>query len=111
MHILSRVLTVYSWMLAVGLIYGIMRLARFYEQKYAELYKDASEQRTFYQLLWLPMLFFVLAAARYAYTGELAGDLPGDLALLIGGIILALLAYRLYRMMTAGNSSNAGGRR
>ncbi len=108
MSTLPRVLTVYVWILAAGLVYGLMRLARFYEQKYAELYKDTSAQRTFHTFLWFPMLLFLIAAGRYAYLGELAGDPLGDLALLGGGVVLALLAYRLYRMMTGGSSTGGG---
>ena len=90
-------------MLVAVLIYFLIRIARFYESKYAELYRDSPRQRTYYQLFLIPILLFVVAAGRYAFLGEFCGDPIGDLALLVGGIILVVLGYRLQELMTGGH--------
>jgi hypothetical protein len=97
-----RILTLYSWVLVGSLIYLLTLIARFYEKKYAELYRDASRQRTFYQLFLAPLLLFLAAAGSYALINDLAGNTWGDLGLFVGGILLALLSHRLQHLMTGG---------
>jgi hypothetical protein len=100
MSTLPGVLTLYSWIL-LGALTGILILiARFYQTKYAELYKDTPQHRTYYALLVIPLLLFIFAAGRYAWRGDLCGDIPGDLALSAGGIVLFASSYHLYRLMT-----------
>jgi hypothetical protein len=95
-------LTLYSWVL-VGCVIGFLLLiARFYEIKYAELYEDAARKRTYYQLYPIPVVMLLVAAVRYTVLGELAGDLRGDLAFLVGGIVLAFLGFHLQNLMTGG---------
>ena len=69
------VLSLYPWVLVGGLIYILIHIARFYEKKYAELYRDAPRQRTYYVLFLAPLVLFLFAAGRYALHGDLAGDL------------------------------------
>jgi hypothetical protein len=44
----------------------------------------------------------VAAGARYALYDDLVGDLAGDLAFLVGGVLLTVLGYRLLQLMTGG---------
>ena len=102
MTILFSILTLFPWVLAAGLIHLLIQVARFYQKKYAELYKDSPRQRTHYMLFLVPLVLFLFAAGRYAFLEDFVGDWVGDAALCIGGIMLAALAYRLQRLMTGG---------
>ena len=103
MSLLFSILTLYSWVLGVGLILFLLYIARFYEKKYAELYKDIPRRRLYYQFFIIPLVLFIIAAGRYAiFVPDLAGDLWGDLAFFVGGVILAVLGYHLQNMMTGG---------
>ena len=93
------VLNLYSWVLAGALIYILYQIARFYQAKYAELYKDKPRQRTFAEVLVLPIALFFLAATRYALLDARIGDLLSDLAFLLGGLTLAATSYYLYRLL------------
>ena len=102
MPALYSILSIFPWILAAGLIYLLVHIARFYERKYAELYQNTDGQRTYYQLFWFPLGLFVVVAARYAFLDDFAGDIVGDLALCVGGVLLGVLVYRLQRLMTGG---------
>jgi hypothetical protein len=102
MTILFGILTLFPWVLAAGVIYLLIQVARFYQKKYAELYKDSPHQRTYYLLFLVPLVLFLVAAMRYAFREDFVGDWVGDTALCIGGIMLAALAYRLQQLMTGG---------
>ncbi|MBN1934448.1 MAG: hypothetical protein JW934_07270 [Anaerolineae bacterium] len=105
MTILSGILTLYAWILGAAVVLFMFYIARFYERKYAELYKDASSNRTHYRLFLIPILLFILSALRYAlFLGDLAGDFGGDLSFFIGGVVLTILGYRLQLKMTGGQS-------
>jgi predicted exporter len=101
MSILSGALTLYSWIVVAALIYLLIRIARLYTKKYTEIH-TGSKYRTYSALFWAPLLLFLFAAARYAWRSDIAGDVPSDLALLIGGAVLAVSAYHLYRLLTRG---------
>jgi hypothetical protein len=102
------VLTLYPWVLGAGLILFLLCIARFYEIKYAELYRNASRRRTHYPFFWVPLILFLAAAASDAFLAhDLVGSVsvetvPGDLAFFIGGLTLAGLGYHMYCMMTRG---------
>jgi len=102
MTILISILTLYSWIVVAGLILILVLIARFYQKKYAELYDTASGQKTFSALFGIPLVLFVISAGRYVLVCDFVGDLIGDLALFVGGVTLAALAYRLQRLMTGG---------
>ena len=103
MSILSSILTLYSWVLGAGLVLFLLHIARFYEKKYVELYRDAPRRRTYYQLFWIPLILFLLAAGRYAYfCHDWAADLISDVAFAFGGVVLATLACYVHNMMTGG---------
>ena len=102
MSILFSILTLYPWVLVAGLIYVLIQIARFYQRKYAELYKNSPGQQTYHPLFLVPLLLFLFAAGRYMFLEDFVGDLIGDVAFLVGGIILAVLGYRLQRLMTGG---------
>lgn len=93
------VLNLYSWALAGALIYVLYQIARFYQEKYAELYADQPRQRTYAVLFFIPLVLFPLAAGRYALLGTQIGDLMSDLAFLLSGIVLAATSYYLYRLL------------
>jgi hypothetical protein len=102
MSTVLSVLNLYSWALVGALIYLLYRIARFYQAKYAELYKDKPPQRTYAVLLFIPLVLFPLAAGRYALLDAKIGDLLSDLAFLFGGITLAAISYYLYRLLMGG---------
>jgi hypothetical protein len=101
MVIFVSILTLCSWVLVAGLIYFLIRIARFYQKKYRELY-DAPGQRTYHPFFWIPLFLFVLAAGRYAFLDDLAGDAGGDVAFFVGGVVLTALSLRLQQLMTGG---------
>jgi hypothetical protein len=95
MTVVSNVLAFYNWgVVAVLLIFQLL-IARFYEKK--------SGQRSYYPFFLIPVLLFLIAAARYAFwVGDLAGDVWGDSLLFVGGGILATLSALLFRLMMGG---------
>lgn len=102
-QILSSALIVYSWIVAAALISFLFLIGRFYELRFG--------QKSYYQLLLLPLFFFVFAGAWDAfasndYTGDPALDFVGsfwpDLLLFLGGLSLILLCYSLFRVMMGG---------
>ena len=100
MATLPSVLTLYSWIAVGVMIWVLIQIARFYQVKHAELYQDTPKHRTYYALFIIPLLLFGFAAGRYAWRGDLAGDLLGDLAFAAGGAVLSVSSYYLYRLMT-----------
>jgi hypothetical protein len=116
MSLLHGVLTLYCWIGIGATIVLLIQIARFYRKKWIELHAgvtstqthvrtrgrptDKPQHRTFHGLFVVPLVLFVFAAGRYAWSGDLAGDIPGDLALLTGGVVLALSSYYLYQLMT-----------
>lgn len=103
MSVLFSALILYCWILGSGLVLFMFFIARFYEKKYAELYKNSSSNQTYCQLFLLSLALFLIAAVRYAlFVGDLAGDIGGDLALFAGGVLLTVLGYHLQRKMTGG---------
>jgi len=103
MHILFSILTLCPWVLVACLIFFLIRIARFYQKKYAELYDDSPRQRTYYQIFLIPLLLFLIAAGRYVFLDDFVGTTEGDLAFFVGGIVLAALSYRLQQLMTGGH--------
>jgi hypothetical protein len=118
MSILPSALTLYSWIGVGALIYLLIRIARFYQQKYTELRaelraelrvegKDPTDppKPRMYSALFLAPLYcalalFLFSAGRYAWHGDLAGDIPSDLALAAGGAVLVVSSYHFYRLLT-----------
>lgn len=102
MTVVFSVLNLYSWALVGALIYFLYQIARFYQVKYAQLYRGKPRQRTYTALFLVPLVLFPLAAGRYVLAEDSVGDPVADLAFLAGGIILAAVSYRLYRLMMGG---------
>ena len=101
--ILLSILTFCPWVLIAALVLLLILIARFYEIKYAELYKNTPGQQTYYSFFAIPLVLFLLAAGRYMPSRDFAGNLLADIALFGGGILLAALAYRLQHLMTGGS--------
>lgn len=100
---LSGILILYYWIAAAILILFLCLIGRFYERRYG--------QRSYYQLMMVPLGLFVIAAIWDAflaneYTGnpilDFVGALGPDLLLLVGGTILIVLCYSLFRTMMGG---------
>jgi hypothetical protein len=100
---LSAILVAYCWIAAAVLILFLFLIGRFYERRFG--------QRSYYQLLLLPLGLFVVAALWDAtlanrYTGDPLLDFVGapgpDLIWLLGGTILIVLCYSLFRTMMGG---------
>ena len=93
-------LIVYIWVVAALLILFLFLIGRFYEIRFG--------QKSYYQLFLIPLGLLIIGAiwdAFFAnsYTGDplldFAGGLWPDLFFLIGGIVLTVLCYTLYRTM------------
>lgn len=102
-NILSSILVLYYWIAAAILILFLFLIGRFYERRFG--------QRSYHQLMLLPLGFFLVAAVWDAflanrYTGnpllDFVGALGPDLLWLLGGLILILLCYSLFRTMMGG---------
>jgi len=102
-EILSSVLIVYSWTIAAALVFFLFLIGRFYELRFGE--------KSYYQILLLPLSFFVVAAVwdvfvSNEYTGDPGLDFVGgfwpDLLFFLGGLGLIVLCYSLFRLMMGG---------
>jgi membrane protease YdiL (CAAX protease family) len=103
MQILSSMLVLYSWVVVAILILFLFLIGRFYEIKF--------RQRSYYQLLLVPLGLFLAAAIWDMFlsksrTGnpllDFVGEPGPELLLLIGGVTLIGLCYSLYRTMMGG---------
>lgn len=102
-ELLSSALILYSWTVAAVLVFFLLLIGRFYELRFG--------QKSYYQLLLIPLSFFVLAAVwdvffSNDYTGDPGLDFVGafwsDLLLFLGGLGLIVLCYSLFRLMMGG---------
>ena len=102
-HTLGSILIVYSWTVAAILVFFLFLVARFYELRFG--------QRSYYQLLLIPLCLFIAAAIWDAffvndYTGDPLLDFVGatgpDVLLFVGGLCLLILCYSLFRTMMGG---------
>jgi hypothetical protein len=92
MEILHLVVTVYIWLAVSALILVLHRISRFYQ--------ITSGRRSYYELFWVPLLLIAAGGLRYASVGDIAGDLAGDMLMLIGGLSLMGLCAYLLKLMT-----------
>lgn len=93
---LTRFLILYTWA-GVGLLILILyRIARFYQM--------SANERSHYRWFIAPLALLTLAALRYMWIADFAGDPLGDSLLMLGGGSLFLLSYNLFRLMTGGRS-------
>lgn len=99
-NLLGSVLVLYSWVVAAILIFFLLLIGRFYEIRF--------HQKSYYQLLLLPMAFFLLAVVGDAFlinqdSGNPLLDFVGapwpDFLLFVGGLVLAVFCASLFRMM------------
>ncbi len=88
---LNQFLSLYLWFLLAGLLFFLLLIAR--------LYGKFSGEQTYFRSFLLPVVFFGVAAVRYAGIDQVAGDVWGDVSSAIGGIILIVLCINLYRLM------------
>ncbi len=89
-----QTLTILTWFAAAILLVILLLIARFYE--------NVSGERTYFWLFGAPIILWGMASARYAFLGQVGGDLLGDALWLLGGLLLAGLCIYLYNLMTAG---------
>ena len=99
-NLLGSALVLYPWVVAAGLIFFLLLIGRFYEIRF--------HQRSHYQVMLVPIIFFVLAAVGDAFLindtrGDPLLDFVGetwpDLLWLVGGLVLAVFCASLLRMM------------
>ncbi len=88
---LHQFLLLYLWFPLVAFLIFLLLIARFYEK--------FSGERTFYQLLVIPMVLFGVACVRYASIGSMVGDTLADVMLGISGAVLLLITGWLYWLM------------
>lgn len=103
MQIPSSLLIILCWIMAAILISFLFLIGRFYEIRFG--------QRSYFQLMLIPLLLFIAAAiwdAVFAnsYTGDPLLDFVGaffpDLLFFLGGAGLIVLCYYLFRTMMGG---------
>ena len=103
MHIPSSLLVVFGWIIAAVLVLFLFLIGRFYEVRFG--------QKSYFQLMLIPLVLFVVAGVWDAffansYTGDPLLDFVGaifpDLLLFVGGVVLIVLCYYLYRTMMGG---------
>jgi hypothetical protein len=103
MHIPGTLLIVFCWLVAAILIFFLFLIGRFYEIRFG--------QRSYFQLILITLVLFVAAAVWDAvfgnsYTGDPLLDFVGalfpDLLFFVGGAILIVLCYYLFRTMMGG---------
>lgn len=93
--IINSVLTLYNWIVVAILILFLFLIGRFYEIKFG--------QRSHYQLMLLPPVLFLVAAALYVVASDdIVGEPVPDYLFLLGGLILIWLCYSLYKTMMGG---------
>ncbi len=97
MNLVSSLLTLYIWGVACILLFFLFAIARFYQRK--------SGRRSFYSSFLLPIVFFAIAAVRYAVLpSEIVGDLWGDAFRFAGALILGGFGIFLLNLMIGGRS-------
>ena len=102
MHILSSLLIVFCWIIAAAVIFSLFLIGRFYEVRFG--------QKSYFQLMLIPLLLFVTAGVWGAVstnnTGDplldFAGAFVPNLLLFVGGVILIALCLNLCRKMMGG---------
>jgi hypothetical protein len=103
MHIVGSLVVVFSWIIAAILVFFLFLVGRFYEIRFG--------QKSYYQLMLIPLALFVIAAIWDAfftndYTGDPLLDFVGaffpDLLFFLGGLVLIILCYYLFRIMMGG---------
>lgn len=99
-NLLASVLVLYCWVVAAILIFFLLLIGRFYEIRF--------HQRSYYQLMLVPIVLFMLAAIGDAFLInddwgnpllDFVGEAWPDLLLLGGGLVLVVFCYSLIRMM------------
>ena len=103
MHIPGSLLVVFSWIVAAVLIFFLFLIGRFYEVRFG--------QKSYFQFMLIPLVMFVTAGiwdgvfANY-HSGNPLLDFVGaffpDILFFLGGVILVVLCYNLYRKMMGG---------
>lgn len=88
---LNQFLLLYTWFPLVILLVFLSLIARFYER--------FSGARTYFQLFALPVVLFGMAFVRYASLDTLIGDSFADATMGIGGVLLVVLCWRVFRLM------------
>jgi hypothetical protein len=97
-YTINSILLLFSWIVAAILVSFLLLIGRFYEIKF--------EQKSYFLLLLIPVGAFLAAAAWYVVGARESHDFLGvlgpDLLLLVGGAVLIVVGYLLYRTMMGG---------
>ena len=89
---INQFLLLASWFAFAGLNFILALIARFYEK--------LSGKKTYYPFYAIPVFTAALSIARYVSIGRWGDDWLGDGLAGLGGLILLVLCYQLYRNMT-----------
>ncbi len=93
MIVLNSILTVYTWGIVCIILYFLFLIGRFYEQK--------SGRRSFYRVVFIPLILFALTGLRYAWLASVvSGDWWGDMMRFVAGVTLGSFGIFLLRLMT-----------
>ena len=90
----SQLLLLYGWFVLAALLLLIMLISRFYQR--------FSGESTRYRLFLIPIMGFGIASVRYASIDRISGDGIADMLSTVSGVVLLMLAWRLYHQMTDG---------
>ena len=105
MKILSQILTIYSWIIASGLVFFLFAIARFFYRRR----QQKNTPPTPYPIhLWLiaAIVAFLTAAVIYVFSGTFAvvGLPVADALRIIGGAIVIFVGLSLMNNMLGGRS-------
>jgi hypothetical protein len=97
----NQFLMLYTWFLVTALLILTLLIARFYQR--------FSGTRGFYAWFLVPVLLFGVAAIRYTSVGSMSGDALADVLSALGGTVLMMLCFMMYRLMLYKRGKPDGG--
>ncbi len=93
LNIAQRVLAISAWLIILGLVFFLWRIAYFYEH--------ASGERLYHYLIVIPALLLAAGAAWYIVRAcDFVGEPVGDSLLFLGALTLVLFGCHLQELMT-----------
>gem|GEM_PF-1051973 len=105
MKILSQILTIYSWIIASGLVFFLFAIARFFHRRRQQ---KNTPPNPYPIHLWLiaAIVAFLTAAGIYVFSGTFAvvGLPVADSLRIIGGAIVIFVGLSLMNNMLGGRS-------
>lgn len=104
MKLLSQIFLVYSWTIICLLLFFLLGIAQFFEQRLSEKHAERPPVR-FYPLFIIPIIFFAASALMYLFGPALVvGLFWADALRIIGTIVFVYAGYLLVSTMVGGKT-------